>query len=573
MSHAPTGSHTGLEPVLSSLGVGRSGRATLVQLGLVSASAGALIQALTITSACAATEWGVGADRAGRLKVAMIGGEVFGAFLWCSAGDAVGRREACCLSCVLGAGGIVICAFAASFDVLVAATATVGCAVAGATLAPVVLAVERAPARFRGRYAASLALFGTGGAALAALAHAVIAAGVAAARAALGDDASVVGAQWRGACAVVALLPFGAAVSCGKRLDESPRWLLSQRRYAQCRRDLERAAARNFGKEAARPTTRVLDAALAAAESAPRPTRSFSAAALRTLKMACGVGSLCACGLNFLLAFGFFSVLSLVRLEFDVEGRADASAFFALHRRRLGDDFEVEPCASLDYAIVACALASEVGGALLARHLVDALGRRLTLAACFATAAGGVLCLAAPEYVGSIDPFSRSSLVFAMMTARGALYGATAVAPILVAEMHATDARFAAAALAYAAARLGALVSAFWVVSPNPLSTVSLLVTLVNVSAAWAALAMPVETARSALDAPDPPAGAAPPPKTVDAAAAVDDRPAAAPRRPPPPRPAIPAPEGAADSAAARAPTVLDASASAVDGEKLPLLT
>ena len=197
MSHAPTGSHTGLEPVLSSLGVGRSGRATLVQLGLVSASAGALIQALTITSACAATEWGVGADRAGRLKVAMIGGEVFGAFLWCCAGDAVGRREACCLSCVLGAGGIVICAFAASFDVLVAATATVGCAVAGATLAPVVLAVERAPARFRGRYAASLALFGTGGAAAAALAHAVIAAGVAAARAALGDDASAVGAQWR----------------------------------------------------------------------------------------------------------------------------------------------------------------------------------------------------------------------------------------------------------------------------------------------------------------------------------------------------------------------------------------
>ena len=47
------------------------------------------------------------------------------------------------------------------------------------------------------------------------------------------------------------------------------------------------------------------------------------------------------------------------------------------------------------------------------RHLVDKLGRRLTLAACFALAAAGVLALAAPEYVNSIQALSRDALVLA----------------------------------------------------------------------------------------------------------------------------------------------------------------
>ena len=53
-------------------------------------------------------------------------------------------------------------------------------------------------------------------------------------------------------------------------------------------------------------------------------------------------------------------------------------------------------------------------------------------------------------------------------------------------KIRSLKARFGALALAYIAAKIGCLVSAYWVVSPNPLSTVSLLVTLVNVSAAWA---------------------------------------------------------------------------------------
>ena len=114
------------------------------------------------------------------------------------------------------------------------------------------------------------------------------------------------------------------------------------------------------------------------------------------------------------------------------------------------------------------------------------------------------------------------------MTSRGALHGADAVCTLFVAEMHATEARFPALALAYSAARLGGLVSAYWVVSPNPLSTVSLLVTLVNVSAAWAALAMPTETALAALDSPDPASHKPQPPLAAyPASVAANPRPAA----------------------------------------------
>ena len=125
------GQHTGMEPVLSLLGIGPSGRALGMQAGLVAASGGALLQALTITAACAKSEWGVGESRGARLSTGVIVGQIVGAVLWAATADVVGRKEACCLSCVVGAGGAVVCAFAASFDVLVVASAVVGVAVAG----------------------------------------------------------------------------------------------------------------------------------------------------------------------------------------------------------------------------------------------------------------------------------------------------------------------------------------------------------------------------------------------------------------------------------------------------------
>ena len=95
-------------------------------------------------------------------------------------------------------------------------------------------AVERAPASCRGAYAATLALFGTLGSAFAVFAHGVIALGVDLVVAVGSEDdasTSAVGAQWRGVCAVVALAPFGAAVSCSTRLPESMRWLAQKRRF------------------------------------------------------------------------------------------------------------------------------------------------------------------------------------------------------------------------------------------------------------------------------------------------------------------------------------------------------
>ena len=99
------------------------------------------------------------------------------------------------------------------------------------SLAPVLLCVERAPARLRGRYVMSLSWFATLGAFVCVAAHyalGVIVAWVAAVKA--DDELAANGsAQWRGLCAVMALLPFGASVSCAKRLGESQfAWPASQ---------------------------------------------------------------------------------------------------------------------------------------------------------------------------------------------------------------------------------------------------------------------------------------------------------------------------------------------------------
>ena len=58
-----------------------------------------------------------------------------------------------------------------------------------------------------------------------------------------------------------------------------------------------------------------------------------------------------------------------------------------------------------------------------------------------------------------------------------------------------------ATAAAYTSSCIGGFCSAYWVRSPNPLSTITLLITLVNISAAWASLAMPIETANKPMEA------------------------------------------------------------------------
>ena len=122
-----------------------------------------------------------------------------------------------------------------------------GLALGGATLAPLVLAVERAPATQRGRYATTLAAFNAVGGVLFLLTHGALALTAAGLQTLEDPKGDSVGAQWRSAAAVAAVAPFAAAVATGRGLAESFRWLASTKRHAQCRREVRDAARRNFG--------------------------------------------------------------------------------------------------------------------------------------------------------------------------------------------------------------------------------------------------------------------------------------------------------------------------------------
>jgi len=519
-----------MEETLAVVGLGPSGKATLVQCGLVAASAGALVQALTVATSCASSEWGVSEGRAWAVSQLVVLGEVLGAAVWGFAADALGRAEVSSLACVLAAGSAVICALATSFDALSVGCFGCGFALGGMAAAPSVLMVERSAAQGRGRYAAALGFFFAAGGAFAAVAHAAVHGAV--------ENLVFFGFYkldahvWRGAFLFVALLPLGAAVACSRRLPESVRWLLSKRRDAAARRVVEAAASANFGShhavthamlafdaaldaldealvggagpagraettcvasETRRVASETSRAALAALAAAALPQMRNSARLRRILREVSSAAMSCLASVAFLHGFASFAVLQLIRLEFDADGRADASAFATLRQslqqslphgrllRPLGSARWApslaagESCAALDYTLVSLAVISQVAGTWVSRHLIDIIGRRLTLSSLFAVAAAGVLCLATPEYVSQVEALTRTSLLCALMATRGALAAAQTVVAIFAAELHAVDARASAVSLIYVSARLGGLAATSWVAAPTPVSTASLL--------------------------------------------------------------------------------------------------
>lgn len=483
------------------LGWGPSGRSVLFQAGLLVGSAGAVIQALTLATSCAHAEWSVSAARSATVGKAVLWGQMLGALTWSAVADCFGRKEACCLSCVVTAAATAACGLAASFELLEISSGAAGFGLAGMALGPVLLVIERAPATSRGRCVVGLGLFATAGAAATVGVHAALEA-----TATFRELSPRPG--WRTLCGIVALLPFGTGILASNRLAESIPWLASRGRLSSARLEAEKAATRNArpGSRRVAETLGALDKFLTALDQQPpQPQSCLSAAgawAWTSLSNACRAAAVCGDGLAFLVAFGFFAVVSLVRLELDGNDEVRTSAFRGGERRLSS---ESKDCSGLDYSVVWSALASELVATAVAAHLVDAIGRRPTLAGLCAAAAGGVLCLCAPEYfpqtLAAAALPGRTALLAAMMTARATLAAAAHVVSLLVAETRPTHDRAAALAAAYVLAKLGGFLATFWVVSPNPLATIALLVTLVDVSAAWAALAFPIEPANKHCDA------------------------------------------------------------------------
>ena len=151
-------------------------------------------------------------------------------------------------------------------------------------------------------------------------------------------------------------------------------------------------------------------------------------------------------------------VTALLRLEFDAPGRSVAA-----ERRRLTE----AACAGVDYRLVSASLGFELLFVLIARHLVDLVGRRPTVAGLAAAAGAGALALATPEYVPSWDAAPEAALVAALASSRGALSAAVATTILYAAETNVQSARAASAAVAAVAARLGGLGAAAWVRRPG----------------------------------------------------------------------------------------------------------
>ena len=190
--------------------------------------------------------------------------------------------------------------------------------------------------------------------------------------------------------------------------------------------------------------------------------------------------------MQFLLGFGYFSVVALIELEFEA-------------RAARGSVYTSDECA-FSYATLFGALGAELALLCACRALLDHLGRRLTLGALFLVAAVTALVMALPQYV---DRFAVSQrwLEWCALACRATLAAAAGAAAVFVPELYPTEIRGMATAAAYTSTCIGGFCSAYWVRSPNPLSTITLLITLVNISAAWASLAMPVETAGKPMEA------------------------------------------------------------------------
>ena len=135
----------------------------------------------------------------------------------------------------------------------------------------------------------------------------------------------------------------------------------------------------------------------------------------------------------FLVAFGLYGITSLIRLEFASDGRNAAAPF----RRRLSLSYsDSEPCPAIDYGLAFSGLAFDVLFVLIARHVVDVMGRHPCLAGLAAFAGGGLLFLCIPEYFPWAKGAPMNLIICMMSLARGGLTTAVWLTLVYAAETH-----------------------------------------------------------------------------------------------------------------------------------------
>ena len=198
-----------------------------------------------------------------------------------------------------------------------------------------------------------------------------------------------------------------------QHLPNSPRWLMARGRDREARTLLELLASVN-GQLA----TEVGPLVHAPWTISPAPSfKDIFAPVLWGT-------TVCVHTMQFLLGFGYFSIVALIELEFEDEGRSSV--------------YMSDAC-SFVYSVLAVSILTEIGALLAMRRVLDHLGRRLALGALFLVAAAAALVMALPQYVSL--SISNSLLRVCAFTCRATLAGASGAAAVFVPELYPTEVR------------------------------------------------------------------------------------------------------------------------------------
>eukprot|EP00606_Chrysophyceae_sp_TOSAG23-5_P000906 GSChrysophyteH2.ASY1.ANO1.1003.1 assembled CDS len=387
------------------------------------------VVALSFINPCAGEEWSLDNSQIALITSVVFAGQVLGSFFWGPFADAYGRWKAYMYSVLILCVSSWASGFAPSYAWLL-------------VLLPFDIFAEFLPHTVRGRNLTYTNMFWTLGELYVTFTAYVF----------IGSYG------WRGLVFATAVPVTVGAVLSYYILPESPRWLITQGRYAEAE-EIVRDCAKH---------SRIQPGSFTFEDPRSRKERLSSykeilfGAKLRgtTLK----VGTIWIC-----FGFAYYGIVLLITHE---NGNA--------------------VCA-FDYGGIALNTSAEIGGFVLALTTIDYMGRRGTQLWTY-LASGAALVV-----MGSLRHESASTIAILGYVTRMTSMAASQTGWVMTPELFPTRVRATAHSLVNCLARLGALASPFLVVSKIDTLTVAFFLGLVNVLAAVAAWSLP-ETAGEGMD-------------------------------------------------------------------------
>ena len=465
------------------------------------------VVALSFINPCAGEEWDLSNQQIALITSVVFAGQVLGSFFWGPFADAYGRWKAYMYSVLILCISSWASGFAPSYNWLLLLRFIVGVGVGGNTV-PFDIFAEFLPHKVRGRCLTYTNCFWTLGELYVTFTAYLL----------IGSYG------WRGLVFATAVPVTIGGVLSYYILPESPRWLITQGRFAEAEqvvRDCAEFSSTKPGpftfedpmaRKERPPTSSMLSAedgngagacavgdvdspegrkqngAISIADALDHTYESYKeillGANLRmtTLK----VGTIWVC-----FGFAYYGIVLLITRMYEgkVGGESGANGQEDLN-------LNGNAVCSFDYGGIAFNTSAEIGGFILALITIDLLGRRGTQLWTY-LASGGALVV-----MGSLPHETANTIVILGFVTRMTSMAASQTGWVMTPELYPTRVRATAHSLVNCLARLGALASPFLVVSKTDTLTVAFILGLVNVVAAVAAWSLP-ETAGEGIDKED----------------------------------------------------------------------